>query len=421
MSGPAPKPADRTNRAIFLNRYFYPDHSATSQMLSDLAIGLAGRGFAVSVITSRQRYEDAGAGLPARERIAGVQVHRVWSAHFGRRNLIGRAFDYLTFYMSAALCLWRLARTGDIIIAKTDPPMLSVLAAPIARWRGARLVNWLQDIFPEVAEQLGAGRRIPRPILSVLRTLRNRSLSRADANVVLGARMAERVRGFGVAWDKVGIIANWADGELVRPLAVADNPLRAEWNLTDRFIAGYSGNLGRAHETEMMLDAMERTRSARIGWLFIGGGVGFEALKAEVSARGLDLVQLRPYQPRERLSQSLSCIDLHLVSLRSELEGLIVPSKFHGIAAAGRPTVFIGDQDGEIARILARHECGVTVGAGEDLAAVVIGLAGDPERCARMGRNARAAFEREFDKPLAVARWEALLRELGLVPGVQVS
>ena len=108
MSGPTPKQANRTNRAIFVNRFFHPDHSATSQMLSDLAFALAGRGYQIAIITSRQRYEDARAGLPACETIAGVDVRRVWSARFGRRGLVGRVVDYLTFYLSAALCLWRL-------------------------------------------------------------------------------------------------------------------------------------------------------------------------------------------------------------------------------------------------------------------------------------------------------------------------
>ena len=135
-------------RVIFVNRFFHPDHSATSQLLSDLAFALAEAGLAVSVIASRQLYDDAARRLPARETVAGVCVRRVPSSRVGRRHLVGRALDYLSFYVSAAWCLWRCVRPGDVVIAKTDPPMLSALAVPIARRNGAHAVNWLQDIFP---------------------------------------------------------------------------------------------------------------------------------------------------------------------------------------------------------------------------------------------------------------------------------
>jgi colanic acid biosynthesis glycosyl transferase WcaI len=125
-------------KIVFLNRYFYPDHSATSQLLTDLAFDLAARGLAIHVITSRQCYDNPREVLPARESIRGVQVHRVWTLRFGRGRLIGRTFDYLTFYLSAA---WRLAvllAPGDVVVAKTDPPLISVIAAVLARLRKGR-------------------------------------------------------------------------------------------------------------------------------------------------------------------------------------------------------------------------------------------------------------------------------------------
>src|SRR5690606_29000430 len=142
-------------RVVFLNRFFYPDLSATSQMLSDLAFGLAERGFDVQVITSRLCYDDPSARFPARETIRGVRVHRIWTSGFGRHNLWGRGIDYLSFYVSALRACRRTLKPGDILVAKTDPPMISVVGALAARLRGARLVNWLQDLFPEVAAAAG--------------------------------------------------------------------------------------------------------------------------------------------------------------------------------------------------------------------------------------------------------------------------
>ena len=121
---------------------------------------------------------------------------------------------------------------------------------------------------------------------------------------------------------------------------------------------------------------------------------------------------MRPYQPKERLGETLSVGDVHLISLDPALEGLIVPSKFYGIAAAGRPTIFIGSKNGEIARILEENGCGFTVtpGDGEALTERILALAGDRDLCVSLGTRARVVFERQWDKDQALAKWEALLR-----------
>jgi glycosyltransferase involved in cell wall biosynthesis len=425
---------------IFLNRYFYPDHSATSQMVSDLAFALTKRGHRVRVITSRQRYEAPEIRLPARETVAGVDIHRIWTSHFGRRNLIGRAVDYATFYVMSAWALWRLARKEDVVVAKTDPPMLSVFAAPIAALHGSKLVNWIQDVFPEVATALGVGNgRLSRWSFRLMRILRDWSLRRAAMNVAVGEHMAEKIKVLGIHEDMVSMIANWADGALIEPREHSTNPLRAEWGLAGKFVVGYSGNLGRAHEYGTLLDAIERLErqrgkgldgegeSAALGrgdvcanktpdivWLFIGGGALYEEFETEADRRRLRSVRFRPYQPRERLAESISAADVHLISLRARLEGLVVPSKFYGIEAAGRPVIFIGDKDGEIARLIARHQCGRTVaeGDGAELARAVLELAADPMSCRQLGEQARQAFTAEYDKCIAVTRWEHLLAKV---------
>jgi colanic acid biosynthesis glycosyl transferase WcaI len=403
-------------KIVFLNRYFYPDHSATSQMLSDLAFHLATQGQFVHVITSRQRYDDSGAALPSFELVRGVAVHRVWTSRFGRDRLPGRALDYLTFYLFAAARLVGLLRKGDVVVAKTDPPLISVPTALVGRLRRARLVNWLQDLFPETAERLGL-RFAAGPVGACLRWCRNLSLRAAQANVVVGERMRAVVEGF--APGSTNAIHNWADGSAIRPIAQGANPLRAQWGLDGKFVVGYSGNMGRAHEFGTIIDAAERLRGEPgIVFLFIGDGSERETLEREARARGLTNVLFQPYQLRTALTESLSVADVHLVSLRPELEGLIVPSKFYGIAAAGRSTIFVGAHDGEIARLIAAHGCGLTVptGASKTLAEAVRSLRDDPERLAGMGNAARHLFETRFDQRMAMKRWEDVLAR---VTGVQ--
>ena len=379
--------------------------------MSDLAFDLARGGVVVRVFTSRLRYDDPAASLAGREEVGGVGVVRVATTRFGRGRLVGRALDYASFYVSAGWALWRELDARTVVVAKTDPPLISVVAAAVARLRGAELVNWLQDLFPEVAGALGM--RLGRGAVGgALRGLRNWSLRAARANVVLGRCMAERVIAEGVPAEQVEVVHNWADGAEVRPVVPGTNALRREWGLDGRFVVGYSGNLGRAHEFATVLEAAERLRGREdLVFLFTGAGAQRRQVEEEAARRGLGNVLFKPYQPRKRLHESLSAGDVHLVSLNPALEGLIVPSKFYGIAAAGRPTLFVGDTDGEIARLLREGDCGYAVAAGDGagLAARIETLAGDRGLCEAMGARARRLFEGRFDRAVAVRRWGEVL------------
>ncbi len=353
-------------------------------MLSDLAFHLAGRGWHVEVVTSRQRYDDAAARLPARETVRGVAVTRVWSSSFGRGFLPGRAVDYATFYASAFVALFRRTSRKTTIVALTDPPLISVVAAIAARLRGASLVNWTQDLFPEVAEALGMRS------LRVLRGIRNWSLRRARVNVALGESMAYRL-------PNAVVIHNWADASL-RPIEQTH----------DRFVAGYSGNLGRAHDASTMLAAMRELRDDKtIEFLVTGGGAQLDIIRNE----RLPNVRFAGYAPLEKLSESLSAADAHLVTLLPSLEGLIVPSKFYGILAVARPVLFAGSANGELARIIRTYDCGMVVesGDGAGLARCIRVLATNPERARAMGRRGRSLYDEKFAPSIAMASWEKVL------------
>src|SRR5574341_76871 len=205
-----------------------------------------------------------------------------------------------------------------------------------------------------------------RWVAPILRRLRNGSLQQGRCNVVLGEIMAKRLREEGIPPDHITIIENWTDGNVLQPVAKEDNPLLLEWRLEGMFVLGYSGNMGHVHEFKTMIDAAELLKPAEeITFVFVGDGIARGWLVAEVARRGLTNVQFRPYQTADRLRWSLSVPDVHFVSLRPTLEGLIVPSKFYGIAAAGRPVIHIGDPDGEIARIVEREQCGWSFCIGE--------------------------------------------------------
>lgn len=402
------------SRILFVNRFFHPDLAPTAQLLADVVAALQGSGHAVHVIASRQSYTDARAGLPSQGEFHGAQVHRVWSTRFGRMGLPGRALDYASFMLAATWRMLRVAGRGDVLVAKTDPPLIAALAALVCRLRGARLVNWIQDLFPDVAVTLG----VIRPGSAadrLLSALRDGSLRRASLNVVLGGRMAERIAALGADSSSTRVRHNWVDSDLITPCAPEQNSLRRAWGLEGRFVVGYSGNFGRVHEFGAIMEAARLLKDdAGVAFLFVGQGARLELVKAQARSLGLTNIVFQDYQPRERLRESLGAADAHLVSLLPGMEGCVVPSKFYGIAAAGRPTLFIGAADGEIARLIARHDCGLCCAPDDAtaLAGHIRVLAADPERCRRLGQNARAATDACYAKPLALAHWREMLLEL---------
>ena len=405
----------RSRRIIFVNRFFFPDHSATSQVLGDLAFHLASCGNDVHVITSQQHYDDPRARLPQMDTVRGVTVYRLPTTRFGRSALLGRGFDCLSFYAAMWRSVLALTEAGDILVAKTDPPLLGVAAMHAGGRRGVRLVNWLQDLYPEAAVEMGVP-MLNGPLGHALGRLRDGALRAAEANVVISQRMAESIRARGIASDRVHVIENWCDDERIRPVAPGDNPLRREWALADKFVVGYSGNLGRAHEFDTVLAAAERLpQDTRVVFLFIGGGSKLDELAHRVKQRGLErLFRFVPYQARELLQYSLGVPDMHWISLKPELEGMVVPSKFYGIAAAGRPLIAITARDGEFARLIRQHDCGFVIvpGQSDALAATLGRLSRNPASLAAMGLRARKMLETHFARRHAFERWRGLLAQI---------
>lgn len=398
-------------KIIFVNRFFYPDQSATSQILTDVAFSLARDFHEVHVISSRNLIAGPDDHLHRSEMTRNVAIHRVGPMARQSPGLITRLLNFLSFYWWAAFQLRKHATDNCIVVVKTDPPLLSVWAWWLLRNRRVRVVNWLQDVYPEVAIRLVRGR-----IGHVLMRLRDRSLRHAAANVVLGSRMADYLASRNVLRSSMRVIPNWVDDEVIRPVEPDANLLRREWGLADKFVIGYSGNLGRVHEFDTVLAAAERFKGRRdLRFLFIGGGFQYARLKQELRRRGLEgLALFMPYQNQSELAHSLSVPDAHWLSLRPEFEGLIVPSKFYGIAAAGRATLSIADADGEIARLVARYKCGAVVkpGDADGLADLLESMISNRALSAEWGRNGRAMIEMHFSRKLAIDKWRDLIASL---------
>lgn len=394
-------------RVLLLNQYYAPDEAATAQLLADVGEGFAAAGDAVTVVCGDRGYADPARRYPRRESIGGVDVRRVRGTGFGRGTTIGRLLDYATFTFAAARAAWR-APAPDRVLSLSTPPWIAWLGAWIARRRGAASVFWVMDVYPDVAVELGT---LPGGSFRarLLGTFADRALAAADRVVTLDAAMADRLR---ARVDRpIEVVSNWADGDAIRPRPRDGHPLREAWDWTDRFVVMYSGNLGRAHDFETLLGAMDVLKDdRRILFAFVGDGPRRAELRAEIERRGL-VAEFRPYQPRASLGDSLTAADVHLITLKDGLVGTVAPSKLYGVLAAGRPVLYVGPAAGETPRLVDEAEIGFSIRCGDaaGLAEAIRAAADGAFDVASAGARARAAFEEAFTKSRGLRRLRAIV------------
>lgn len=395
----------RRPHVCFLNRVYPPASGATGDLLSELTPTLVDRGWRVTVLTGPAE------GAPSSEITGeGVHVERVWALPFTRQAAWRRGLAYASLFPSFATRALQIP-TPDVIVTKTDPPMLKVLGPLLARWTGAQAVHWAQDLYPEVAE--GIGVIAEDGVLA--RTLRRLSTwaLRGHAHVVtVGRCMQEHiVNERGLAPDAVSVLPNWPPSP-VSPVPHEENSFRTAHDLDDRFVVMYSGNMGLAHPFDAVLDAAAQLEAASpaVQFLFVGEGPRKAELQTQVDRHGLSNVAFLPFQPRERLAESLSAADLHLVTMRPELEGLVVPSKLYGALGAGRPVLFLGPSGSEAARVVREHDCGTVCPrpSGTAIADHIREWHNDADRWTRACERARDAVSSA--RADAADRFDALLR-----------
>lgn len=409
---------------VLLNQAFYPDVVATAQMARDLAGHLVERGHRVSVVASRSVYGKSGAQLPKRETVDGIEIHRVGASLFGRSNILLRAADFAIFYLRAAFRLLRLDKP-DVVVAFTTPPFIAQLALLNRRLRGSKSVLWLMDMYPDVAVACGV-MKPGSPLTRFFDRLNRRILRKSDAVVVLGRCMERLVLDKGADPERVTRIPVWADTSGIAPVAHDENPFRAELGLPDNaFVVMYSGNWGIAHDAETICAAMKSVAEnpprddagaeIPVRFVFIGGGKRRPEVEAFIDEHGLgEHARYLDYLPRDQIRYSLGAADVHLITVREGLEGMIVPSKLFGIMAAGRASIYLGSPESEIARILSETESGRVFAEGESeaVAEAIRALALDRDHAVAMGDRARAALLGSYDARTACAQWADFLGAL---------
>ena len=341
-------------RIRFLQRVFPPATGAAGAMLKELADFLTDQGWAVEVVCAGE--------TEAQSKLGGIQVHQV-KAPYHSRNLLMRAWSMVR----VRAALERKARElpkPDLVVTLTDPPGLAVAGARVARHHGVPHVHWSQDVYPEIAWQLGVLSR-NNPLARRLWKQSSAALKECAAIISISHCMKRILERRGIAPQRIHPISNWTSME--PPEREDPQTIREAFKLSTAPVLLYAGNFGRVHEFQTLLE----TAALVPDWTFLLVGDGPRKTEIETAILKLSLRNTRrlPRQSANDYARLQSLATAHCVTLAATAAGCVLPSKIYASLPCGKPVIYIGPEASDAHGLAMR--CGLSVrnGAAKELAA----------------------------------------------------
>jgi glycosyltransferase involved in cell wall biosynthesis len=371
---------------LLLNEYYPPDTSATARMAAQVAERLVQQ-HEVTVLAGRPSYDpdELYRYAPLHHTIRNrVAVECVGSTAYPRHQMRRRVSNYLSYL---ALAVPRaLALRPDVILAMTDPPVAGIAGAFIARLANRPFVYNIRDLYPDMA--LGGDIVSPNKWVARWERLHRSALKQAARVIVLGDDMRDRILSKGINPENVVVVR---DGTAISNAEMPDvsDPVVQEIRSGFPFVAVHAGNLGFYGAWDTVLAAAKILSNENTGIVFVGDGASKTTL--ENAAQGLPNVRFLPFRPVEQVPRVMMAGDVHIITLKRGLEGVVVPSKLYSTLAAGRPVLVVAAPESDAARIVTNAGCGLTADPDDPaaVAAALRQLRQDPDRLAEMGRRAR--------------------------------
>ena len=413
FSGSSARSNDRVSLTI-LNQYFPPDFAATGQLIEELAYHFNEQHINVQVFTGQPSYAFNVDMAPAKELKNNVQIFRTRVSK--TRKVIGRTASGLLYCARAFFHLLHPAHRSDVILLTSEPPFLLIIGYLMNLLFGVRFICLIYDLYPDAVVEFGfASSR--SPIVQFWNKVNRIVWRRADAIIVLSESMRSRVliNAPEVA-DKISIIHNWSDPKWIIPIPKQANPFAAKHDLQDKFVVLYSGNMGRCHDLETIIDAAEYLQDDPIRFVFIGAGPKRQEVEESVTQKQLKNCLFLPYQEKSVLPHSLTACDVSLVSVGHGMEGVVAPSKFYSALAAGRPIVAICEKHSYLRQLIADANCGSAVLPGDSrgLAEFIRYLSHDQQRSMTMGQLGNTYIHNRFTRDRICRQYVHLVEEIVL-------
>jgi colanic acid biosynthesis glycosyl transferase WcaI len=409
---------------LILSLVFPPDSVSTAEIMGDLAQDLCDRGHTVSVLTTVPHYNpDAAAGhrqplrsfwgpLLRRSDYHGIPVfHAAMPAK--SPSVPGRILGWIGFHVVSTIAGLVALPRPDVIIVPSPPLSIGVSAWIIAKLRGARFIYNVQEIYPDIAVNLGALKN--RRAIRLLEALEQFVYRQAEIVTVIASRMRDRLVQKGVPAGKVRVVPNFVDLDRLAPVP-RDNQFARRMKIENTFTVTYAGNMGPAQGLDVVIEAARLLsgRGSDIRFLLIGEGMLREQLTSAAAELPGAYVTVLPYQPSSMMPEIYGASDVSLVPQAAATGSDAIPSKVYRIMASARPLIAVTEAQSDLAALVREAGCGATVepGNAQQLADVVAAAAGDRQRWEEMGRRGRAHVAAHYSRGAISGQYDALVQEV---------
>jgi colanic acid biosynthesis glycosyl transferase WcaI len=405
---------------LLLSLVFRPDNVSTAHIMADIAADLASAGHRVSVFTTTPHYNrDPPAEVTQRLRwcwgpllqvsdYQGMRVYHVWMPRKGGSVFL-RLAAWIWFHLVSTGAALILAARPDVILAPSPPLTVGVSAWIVGCLRHAPFVYNVQEIYPDIAINLGAlkGRRLIR----ALHALEQFVYRRAHAITAISCRMRERLLEKGVPAEKVVVIPNFVDTETLTPQP-KDNAFSREYGVVDKFVVSYAGNVGPAQGLECFVDAAVLLRDLPdVRLMLVGDGSLAASLRERASALHLTNVVVVPHQSFSRVADIYGASDVCVVAQAAATGSDAIPSKAYRIMACERPIVAATERSSDLAQLVLDAEAGAVIppGSGAALAATVRHAVEHADEWRARGRAARWYVASRYTRPMVSRQYADVL------------
>lgn len=350
---------------VILTQVYFPDTVSVAQHLSDLCKRLVDRGHHVTVITSRVGY-DSGEKFDSLEVDGNITIKRVWQTKFGKKSLILRAVNFLTFNLSLMVSAFLLPKKEvDCILGTTSPPFSAIVGILLSKLKKAPYHFWVMDLQPELS--IASGVISEKSLFARTFTSLGNFAIRSSAGIFsLDRFMTRYLVSRGGDINRISEIPVWPVSESEYQGKRLDNPFRVESGFGEKSVVMFSGNHAYVHPMDTLLDACKNFgENTDLLFAFVGGGVRREQVSQYKEKYMLKNVLQFPFQPRSTFHISIAASDIQVVIMGDGQVGYTHPNKIYGAMFLGKPILYIGPEESHVSDILNKTKGNINVRHGE--------------------------------------------------------
>jgi len=408
---------------LLLSLIFPPDNVSTAQIMGDLALDLKNKGHSLLVISTQPHFNDDIEAIkkqplkPYRGRLLqksnyfGIDVLHIWMPRKGKSKLL-RIISWLGFHMVSTLAGFFCNFKPDIILTPSPPLTIGISAWLIGLWHKCAFVYNVQEIYPDVAVNLGVLKN--KFLIKVLQYIETFVYDKAKALIIISDGMADNVKQKGVDKNKIFIIPNFVDIEGFQP-GSKTNTFSIMHKLADKFVISYAGNMGMPQGLDILIDTAHILRHEKnIHFLMMGDGTERLSLIEKAKKLNLSNISFLTYQPYSLMPDAYAAADVSFVSQAPGTSNDGIPSKVYRIMACGRPVIACTDADSDLSRLITQSGGGIVVTAGDSkaLAQGIMKVYENKDEWIQRGDKARSYVVANFSRDSICQKYNDILTDL---------